>query len=64
MPYVKSYDPIFDEVFQIEVPPEMVEKIPPEELSETPWPNHPIKSRYRSERHPGWNLRGQGLTSN
>lgn len=54
MKYVKVHDIVWDENFQCQVDDEVAAKIPhgAAEISETPFPNLPIKSRFRSERHP------------
>jgi hypothetical protein len=62
--YLKEYDALFDEVFQCEISEEFREKLLSPgntnrdsvvaNISETPFPDIPIMSRYRSERHPGW----------
>lgn len=57
MKYIVAYDPMFDEVFQVEmaqIPANMPQECVAQNVSDTPWPNLPIMSRYRSERHPGW----------
>ena len=55
MKYLKAYDVMFEEFFQIEIDKKEEKKIPYLELSKTPYQNLPIKSRFRSNRHPGWN---------
>lgn len=55
MPYVESYDEIFDECFQIEVDEQLAAKIklnPKMVVTDTANPKLPILSRYRSVRHP------------
>jgi hypothetical protein len=57
MKYVVVYDPMFDEKFQIEleqIPANMPQWYAQKHVADEPWPDLPIKPRYRSERHPGW----------
>jgi hypothetical protein len=53
MPYIKIYDQAHDELFQAEITAETALRAPPHaQVSDTPFPNLPVKSRYWSERHP------------
>jgi len=55
MPYIVGYDEIYDESFQIEISQEEYEQLKTRKrniVSENPFPNLPIKSRYLSIRHP------------
>jgi hypothetical protein len=53
MKYITVYDELYDETFQVELQDDnaLPDGVP---VSSTPWPNVPIKSQYRSDRHPGW----------
>jgi hypothetical protein len=51
--YVMIYDPMFDDLYQCFVE-DSVRLSPGMETSETPFPDVPIKSRFRSVNHPGW----------
>lgn len=54
--YIQCYDELFDENFQCEISEETALKVKSNkiEISNTPFPNLDIKSRFRSVRHPGW----------
>ena len=57
MPFICLYDELFDEYFQSEISQETADKARPVsgvDVRDTPFPNVDIKSRYRSDRHPGW----------
>lgn len=60
MPYLKSYDQIFDELIQVEISAETVSAYlatkgaNPASVSDTPFEGIQIGSRSRSVRHPGW----------
>ena len=62
MKYAVVYDGMFDELFQCEITDELAVKInnrPQAEnvgikIHDTLVEGIPIKSRYRSDRHPGW----------
>jgi hypothetical protein len=55
MPFIRCYDQLFDECFQVEISAATALKVPSSaQVSETPFEGIPITSQYRSVSHPGW----------
>ena len=55
MKYMQGYDIEYDYTFQMELSDDVVERMSPNPqcVSDNPWPDLPIASRFKSLRHPG-----------
>ena len=60
MKYVIGYDIDFDYVYQCEIEDALAERVRAHggqeaaQVSDTPFPDIPVASRFKSVRHPGW----------